>query len=308
MNTTIGIAVLVALGLGGRAWAGQPNTNQAPQELRMEINLIDGSRMIGVPTIESVPIQTSYAKMAVPLKQVLTIKIENDHETASIELRNGDKLKGLINLKAIPIETIFGKVSVGTEHIKDIADVSLTTASFIGANRVPQGNWKGVYGGNGYAIVNDSTHYPAYAQVTPTELTCVWEANPTADPRALQRTTSGRIAACWHSPDLVGGSFDVDVNLTDGAVHRVALYLVDWDVNGREMRVDVLDAATQHVLATQTVQSFQAGIYLEWNLRGHVILRFTSTGGTNAVLSGIFFDAPNRSPVPDRPMPPPPGY
>ena len=78
MNTTSGIAVLVALGwgLGGRAWAGQPNTNQAPQELRFELNLIDGSRMIGIPTIESVPIQTSYAKMAVPLKQILTIKID----------------------------------------------------------------------------------------------------------------------------------------------------------------------------------------------------------------------------------------
>jgi hypothetical protein len=122
--------------------------------------------------------------------------------------------------------------------------------------------------------------------------------------RALQRAASGRIAACWYSSGLVGGSFSIDINLTDGAAHRVALYLVDWDVNGREMRVDVLDAATQHVLTTQTVQSFHAGIYLEWNLRGHVILRFTSTGGTNAVLSGIFFDAPNRSPVPDRPMVP----
>ena len=61
----------MALGLSGSAWAGQDNTNQAPKELRLELNLIDGSRTIGVPTIESVPIQTSYPKMDVPLKQVL---------------------------------------------------------------------------------------------------------------------------------------------------------------------------------------------------------------------------------------------
>jgi hypothetical protein len=54
----------------------------------------------------------------------------------------------------------------------------------------------------------------------------------------------------------------------------------------------VLDAATQQVLATQTVQSYQPGGYLLWNLQGHVILRFTKLGGVNAVLSGLFFDAP----------------
>jgi len=51
----------------------------------------------------------------------------------------------------------------------------------------------------------------------------------------------------------------------------------------------VLDAATQQVLSTQNVQSFSGGTYLVWNLQGHVSVRLTSTGGTNAVLSGIFF-------------------
>ena len=41
-------------------------------------------------------------------------------------------------------------------------------------------------------------------------------------------------------------------------------------------RVDVLDAATQQVLATQTVQSYRAGVYLIWNVQGHVVFRFTT--------------------------------
>lgn len=120
MKAKTGIAVLVAFALGGSAWAGLDNTNQAPQELRLELNLLDGSRIIGVPTIESVPVQTSYAKMAVPLKQILTIKIDDNHETSSFDLRNGDKLKGVINLEPIKLETVFGKVSVGIEHIMEL--------------------------------------------------------------------------------------------------------------------------------------------------------------------------------------------
>jgi len=164
------------------------------------------------------------------------------------------------------------------------------SATFIGTDVATKGNWRGVYGADGYAILNDSTGYPAYAQVTPSgQQSYVWAAQPDTDARALQRATTGRIAACWYSPGLVGSSFSVDVNLTDGAAHRVALYLLDWDNNGRVVRIDVLDAATQQVLSTQNVQSFSGGTYLVWNLQGHVSVRLTSTGGTNAVLSGIFF-------------------
>ena len=109
----------MALGLSGSAWAGQDNTNQAPKELRLELNLIDGSRTIGVPTIESVPIQTSYAKMDVPLKQVLAIKVDENRETASIDLCNGDKLKGVVSLAPIKLRTIFGDMAISIEHVRD---------------------------------------------------------------------------------------------------------------------------------------------------------------------------------------------
>ena len=147
-------------------------------------------------------------------------------------------------------------------------------ASFVATDLATQGNWKGHYGSDGYAILNDSTSYPAYAVVTPTgKADYVWAAQPDTDPRALQRgVAAGRIAACWYS----GSSFNVDVNLTDQATHRVALYLLDWDTTSRVTRIDVLDAGTQQVLSTQTVSSYHDGAYLVWDLRGHVTLRFTS--------------------------------
>ncbi len=117
---SVGIAVLFTFTLGGCVCAGLDNTNKAPTPIRLEIALIDGSRIIGVPIIESASIQTPYAKINLPLDQVLTIKIEADHETASIDLRNGDKLKGAIQLEPVKLETLFGNVSIRVEQIKKV--------------------------------------------------------------------------------------------------------------------------------------------------------------------------------------------
>ena len=91
---------------------------------------------------------------------------------------------------------------------------------------------------------------------------------------------SDRIAATWYN-----GSFTVDVNLTDNAVHRVALYCLDWDNNQRAE----LDAATGTLLDSRRISSFGGGQYLVWDVKGHVRIVVTLTGGSNAVLSGLFF-------------------
>src|SRR5262249_37421630 len=43
--------------------------------------------------------------------------------------------------------------------------VAGTTATFLGSDSATQGNWQGRYGSDGYAVINDTTSYPAYAQV-----------------------------------------------------------------------------------------------------------------------------------------------
>lgn len=57
--------------------------------LRLTIDLVDGSHVTGVPRIKSIPVQTSYAKMDLPLKQIASINFHDDHERASIAMRNG---------------------------------------------------------------------------------------------------------------------------------------------------------------------------------------------------------------------------
>ncbi|MCG3147155.1 MAG: hypothetical protein PCFJNLEI_00592 [Verrucomicrobiae bacterium] len=100
--------------------SGGADTEQIEHPLRLELDLIDGSRLIGIPSLEAVSVQTSYAKMAVPLSRLLTIKMGADHETATLDLRNGDQLKGVISLGPIKLETVFGQVAVGVALIREL--------------------------------------------------------------------------------------------------------------------------------------------------------------------------------------------
>jgi hypothetical protein len=98
-------------------WAGTPNTNEV---LNVVLDLSDGSRLIGTPGFATVPVQTTYAKMEIPLTQIQTLKIGDDHETVILNLRNGDTLTGVISLKPIELKTVFGTASIGIEHIQQL--------------------------------------------------------------------------------------------------------------------------------------------------------------------------------------------
>ena len=82
----------------------------------------------------------------------------------------------------------------------------------------------------------------------------------------------------------------MDVDLTDGQQHDLELYFLDWDKQGRSEQVQITNAATGAVLSTQTVSSFQSGIYLDYTISGNVLITITKEAGTNAVLSGLFLD------------------
>jgi hypothetical protein len=115
-----------------------------------------------------------------------------------------------------------------------------------------------------------------------------WAAS-SPDVRALQKVSNpgDRIAATWYSST----NFSIDVNLTDGLTHQVALYALDWDDASRIQRVDVIDATSQGILDSRTQSNFRPGEYLVWNVQGHVTFRVTNLGNGNGLVSGIFFGA-----------------
>ena len=158
--------------------------------------------------------------------------------------------------------------------------------AFLGTDTTTQGNWKGVYGADGADVIGDSMATPAYAALTPVgQSSWTWDGAPTAT-QAPQRAGTGRVAATWYADS----SYTMDLNLTDGAAHKVSLYALDYDRIGRSERIDILDPATGALLDSQNVSSFVGGQYLSWKLKGHVQIRVTNTGSRNAVLSGVYFD------------------
>jgi len=169
-----------------------------------------------------------------------------------------------------------------------------SAVSFVKVDVATQGGWKGRYGGDGWAIPGDSSSYPAYVQVSLLD-PAVWTwAATTADSRAPQKaaSVSDRVASTWYDAN----GFVFDLNLIDGEVHQIALYLLDWDFSSRAERVDIMDAGTGSVLDTRNIANFSLGKYVVWNLSGHIQIRVTLTGAVNAVTSGIFFDAPGVIP------------
>ena len=201
------------------------------------------------------------------------------------------KLSGHVALR---VTTLAGKNAVVSGLFFDPATPPAATAGFLGTDSATQGNWKGVYGADAASIVGDASSTPAYGTLTPSgQATYIWDGSPTDAP-SLQRVSAGRIAATWYADQ----SETLDLNLTDGAAHKVSLYALDYDRVGRSERVDVLDAATGAVLDTRIVANFAGGQYLSWKLSGHVVLRLTNLGPKNAVVSGIFFDAPTAPAAP----------
>jgi len=122
MSVLLAVLTLIPLAWGQIATNEQPATTNEPP-ISLVIALMDGSRLIGVPGIVSIPVQTAYAKLDIALKHVRSITVEKNRELAVFEMTNGDRVKGAMILKTLDLQTAFGKVSVGLEQITKI-DVS----------------------------------------------------------------------------------------------------------------------------------------------------------------------------------------
>jgi hypothetical protein len=196
-----------------------------------------------------------------------------------------------------------GYSSVDTSNAVQVQAVVTSSATFLKNDTTTQGNWTSAYGADGYDVSQDpNVNIPGYAQVSFSNQSDYTWASSTSDGRALEKpeNLSDRIAGTWYTNGV--SSFTIDVNLTDGNTHQVALYALDWDSSSRAETIKVLDAGTGTVLDTQTLAagSFHNGEYLVWNIKGHVEFEIDYNGGYNAVISGLFFGAGSataRTPV-----------
>jgi hypothetical protein len=169
-------------------------------------------------------------------------------------------------------------------------------ASFFGSDITTQGNWINKYGSDGYSLAKSIQSLPVYDSTFNAQQVPSWPwATTTTDPRALETDTNGdRTAATWYGT----GPFSFDLNISDALTHQIAIYAIDWDGRGRSETVQIVDGSSGAILDTRiipdpststTATNFLNGVYLVWNVSGHVAITVTPDGGPNAVVSGIFW-------------------
>ena len=218
-----------------------------------------------------------------------------DTETLSSFVNGAYEVWTISGDVTITITKLTGGNAVLNGMFFDPSPTPTPTATFVKTDTTTQGTWMGVYGSQGYNVVCATPSYPSYATVTASGYsTWVWSAN-TTDVRGLQNPngSGGRIAAVWYTST----SFSVNVNLTDGQAHNIALYAVDWDNHGRSEQIQITNASTGAVLDTETLSSFVNGAYEVWTISGDVTITITSLSGGNAVLNGMFFDPGSSTPI-----------
>jgi hypothetical protein len=208
-------------------------------------------------------------------------------------------ISGNVNISIDCTSTVSGDNPVVSGLFFD--PVGTPSASFVRADTATQGNWTGVYGADGFQIAAGSNNIlPPYVSAFNVSAnggsgTYTW-ASPTSDPRALQASSgsSTRIASTWFTTS----SQLMTINLNDSNMHQIALYFLDWSNNGRSQTITITNASSNAVLDTETLSSFNNGIYLVWNISGNVNVTIdcTSTAsGDNPLFSGIFFAPPSAA-------------
>ncbi len=193
----------------------------------------------------------------------------------------------------VPPDT--NSVPSNTNTIPSTNVVAGNSAKLVKTDTTTIGNWKNVYGADGYTVIGDTAKAASYATMTASGKSDWTWSTSDSNPNSLQTAASStRIAACWYT----AGTMSADLNITDGKVHQIALYCTDWDNLGRAQKVEIVDAATGAVLDSQSLSGFAGGRYLVWNVSGHVTIRVTRTAGNNAVVEGLFFDTPSGTTTP----------
>lgn len=119
---------------GAKAAAARPSSllkwEKAP--LQLSITLIDGSEVMGTPVDTSIRFQTPYLKTELALEQVMNIKMQEDHETATVQMRNGDRLTGVVSQEMLKVATVFGEVDIPVSAISRLR-VLATAKTLAGA-------------------------------------------------------------------------------------------------------------------------------------------------------------------------------
>lgn len=184
------------------------------------------------------------------------------------------------------------------------------SATFVKIDTTTGINPSGIYGGDGTLVapggngssssgttgITTST-LPSYATTTGVGAgTCNWTWRGYG---SFPVVASGQIPT-WFGCAGMNSSFTVDVNLTDGNPHQVAVFAIDAPSQGRTENLAVLNGSS--VLDSETVSAYTRGKWVVWTITGHVTIQATGSTGNNPVITAIYFGGAAAPPNPGNPQ------
>jgi len=89
-------------------------------EIRVAVELSDGSKMIGIPGVATISVKSEIGKLDVPLAKVKSMSFREDHEGITVILINGDQFSGTHSLGRLELKTIVGSVTIDAALIRRI--------------------------------------------------------------------------------------------------------------------------------------------------------------------------------------------
>jgi hypothetical protein len=185
------------------------------------------------------------------------------------------------------------------------------SVTFLGMDVTTLGNWKGVYGQDGFVLSDYSINPPAYSGFNGVNanqrLLDIWScsADHTCDPREPLKqpysyTPAERVESYYYSRM----NDDFQINSTDGNTHRIALYFCDYEFYGRQITVVAHNTNTGAVLDTRVLGNYSGGAYLVYNYTGNVDFQVidnivpTTDLIPNGTISGFFWGGSGGPPSP----------
>lgn len=176
------------------------------------------------------------------------------------------------------------------EVIVNVRFATAAKARFVGTDFQTGGDWRGVYGREGYWLPGTQkfSNFPPSVSVVSTQLWTDY-GNPGLA-RALRRPDGiGRIFSFWY-----GEMLQFPISLNDGRSHRVSVYNYagGW-TNPASITVRARDS--DQMLDVREITNQASGTYLTWDIEGGVDLQVSTAPGALAFINAIFAD-----PNPDR--------
>lgn len=289
--TTSASITELATGLPGCYYAPQPNTatlvykGQKYTDVGLKLSFVGLKAVVPDGNACCFPINDFYAGsvagVAFSMTGLVSVYPANGSTTAALFTV---PISGLGVFSAAATGAL---PSSGTEGQQSATSYQfLPSPAGFATDTTTHGNWIGSYGGDGYLIPNGPSYLPSYAAVSVSQASIYTWAAQTSDIRALSsgpNTTTGVASA------YTANSFDVNIYFTDSYLHRISLYLLDFDTSTRSEVITINDMNTGAVLDRETVSSFHNGAYANFELQGNVRINVTSNGPGSAVVSGIFF-------------------